>query len=138
MPTCFIVIGYGERPDPDTQKVSDLDKSYKNNIKPAAEAAGFTVIRSDEIDTPGHISRQMYRLLFEAELVICDLTTLNANALYELGVRMAFRICGRHLRRRSVSLPGGQAPVPSLRRGGGAAGHSPGRGIRRRAGEDRQ
>ncbi|MBO6577003.1 MAG: DUF4071 domain-containing protein [Rhodothermales bacterium] len=91
MATCFVVMGYRTKSDPDTGKEYDLDKSYRQLIKPAAEAAGFSVVRSDEVIRPGRIERQMYYWLFHADLVIADLTTLNANAMYELGVRMAFR-----------------------------------------------
>jgi hypothetical protein len=88
---CFVVMGYGLRTDPDTSKVYNLDKTYKNIIEASVREAGFQPIRSDEVTQSGHISRQMYRYLMDADLVVCDLTTLNPNALYELGVRMAMR-----------------------------------------------
>jgi len=90
-PSCFVVMGYKKRTDPDSSKLYDLDKSYRSIIKEAVEAAGYQPVRSDEVTEPGMISRQMYQLLMDAELVVCDLTTLNPNALFELGVRMALR-----------------------------------------------
>jgi MAP3K TRAFs-binding domain len=90
-PVCFIVMGYEKKTDPVTSKVYDLDKSYRSVIKKAVENAGYEAVRSDNMMTPGTISRQMYQNLMDAELVVCDLTTLNVNAVFELGVRMALR-----------------------------------------------
>ena len=91
MGRCFVVMGYGKRPDPETSKVYDLDKSYRSVIEQGVRLAGLDPIRADEVVESGVISRQMYRDFMDAELVVCDLTTLNPNALYELGVRMALR-----------------------------------------------
>ena len=35
---CFVVIGFGRKPDPATGRVLDLDKTYTKLIKPAFEA----------------------------------------------------------------------------------------------------
>jgi hypothetical protein len=90
-PICFVVMGYEKKTDPVTSKVYDLDKSFRSVIKKGVEDAGFRAVRSDMVMKPGQISRQMYQLLMDADLVVCDLTTLNVNAVFELGVRMAFR-----------------------------------------------
>jgi len=91
MPTCFVVMGFNTKTDPNTGKVFDLDKSYKYIIKPAAEAAGFTCERADEIRHSGVIDVPMYEQLLKADLVIADLSTSNVNAFFELGVRYALR-----------------------------------------------
>src|SRR5262245_56910730 len=49
MASCFVVMGFGKKTDFETGRTLDLDKSYKNVIKPAVEAAGLTCIRADEI-----------------------------------------------------------------------------------------
>lgn len=58
-------------------------------IKPvfAAHFSEFEVTRSDKINQPGMIDVQMINLLYEAELVIADMTGQNANAFYEMGIR---------------------------------------------------
>lgn len=47
----------------------------------------FEVSRSDTIDTPGMIDSQIINLLIDADLVIADMSELNPNAFYELGIR---------------------------------------------------
>src|SRR5437763_6253966 len=89
--TCFVVMGFGKKTDFETGRVLDLDKSYKNMIKPAVEAAGLTCIRADEIVHSGMIDVPMYEQLLNADVVVADLSTSNKNALYELGVRHALR-----------------------------------------------
>src|SRR5437867_9428994 len=89
--TCFVVMGFGKKTDYETGRVLDLDHSYLNLIKPAAEAAGLKCIRADEIVHSGLIDVPMYELLLEADVVVADLSTSNRNAIYELGVRHALR-----------------------------------------------
>ena len=91
MPTCFVVMGFNTKTDPNSGKVFDLDKSYKYIIKPAAEAAGFTCERADEIQHSGVIDVPMYERLLDADLVIADLSTSNVNAFFELGIRYALK-----------------------------------------------
>jgi hypothetical protein len=69
----------------------DLDKSYHNVIKPAAQEAGFECARADEIVHAGAIDVTMYDQLLNADVVVADLSTANCNAFYELGVRHALR-----------------------------------------------
>jgi hypothetical protein len=84
-------MGFGKKTDPEQKKTFDLDKSYKYIIKPAVEAAGYTCRRADEIQHAGNINVPMYEQLFEADLVIADLSTANLNAFFELGVRYALK-----------------------------------------------
>jgi hypothetical protein len=42
--TCFVVMGFGKKTDFETGNSFDLDKSYKNMIKPAVIAAGLKCI----------------------------------------------------------------------------------------------
>lgn len=89
--TCFVIMGFGEKTDFQTGRLLDLNKSYKNIIKPAVEAAGLKCIRADEIRHSGVIDVPMYEHLFKADVVVADLSTYNSNAIYELGVRHALR-----------------------------------------------
>ena len=90
---CFVVMGFGRKTDFEAQpqRTLDLDKTYRNIIKPAAEAAGLKCVRADEIIHSGVIDLPMYEQLLMADVVIADLSTSNKNALYELGVRHALR-----------------------------------------------
>jgi tetratricopeptide (TPR) repeat protein len=88
---CFVIMGYGEKTDLATGRKLNLDKTYKNIIKPAAEEAGLSCMRADEIRHSGIIDVPMYEQLIDAEVVITDLSTYNVNAFYELGIRHALR-----------------------------------------------
>ncbi|XJZ27280.1 TRAFs-binding domain-containing protein [Bacillota bacterium Lsc_1132] len=88
---CFVIMGYGVKTDYATGRELDLDKTYKNVIKPAVEELGLKCIRADEIRHSGTIDVPMYEHLINANVVIADLSTSNSNAFYELGVRHALR-----------------------------------------------
>jgi hypothetical protein len=89
--TCFVVMGFGKKTDFETGRTLDLDKTYRNIIKPAVQAAGLKCVRADEILHAGVIDVPMYEQLLKADVVIADLSTSNKNAFYELGVRHALR-----------------------------------------------
>ena len=91
MPTCFVVMGFNKKTDYATGRTLDLDKTYRTIIKPAVEAAGVTCVRADEIVHSGVIDVPMYEQLLDADVVVADISTMNPNALYELGVRHALR-----------------------------------------------
>jgi hypothetical protein len=91
MPVCFVIMGFGQKTDLATGRVLDLDKSYRNIIKPAVTAAGYECFRADEIQHSGVIDVPMYEMLFAADLVVADLSTANLNAIFELGVRHALK-----------------------------------------------
>ena len=90
-PICFVIMGFGKKTDPESGKTFDLNKTYKNIIRPSVIDAGFECVRADEIKDSGLIDKSMYALLMQSELVIADITTYNPNAIYELGIRHAVR-----------------------------------------------
>lgn len=69
----------------------NLNLSYEKIIKPVLKKMNIEFIRADEIMLTEIIDESMYRLLLCADLVVADITTLNPNALYELGVRYALK-----------------------------------------------
>src|SRR4029077_5383445 len=91
MPVCFVIMGFGQKTDLATGRVLDLDKSYRNIIKPAVTTAGYECFRADEIQDSGVIDVPMYEMLFAADLVVADLSTSNLNAIFELGVRHSLK-----------------------------------------------
>ena len=88
---CFVVMGFGKKTDFATGRVLNLDATYEHIIKPAVEQTGYRCIRADDINHSGMIDLHMYRMLLIADLVIADISTTNANALYELGIRHALK-----------------------------------------------
>ncbi len=87
---CFVIQGFGKKQDYEQGKQFDLDASYEV-IKEAIENADMECYRADELRTSGIIDQVMYDQLLTADLVVADITTLNFNAAYELGVRVALR-----------------------------------------------
>ena len=95
MTTCFVAMGFGEKTafysGKKKQRTLNLDKTYENIIRPAVRDAGFECVRADEILHSTVIDKPMYQQLLRADIVVADLSTSNANAIYELGVRHALR-----------------------------------------------
>ena len=91
--TCFVIMGFGEKTDfqSNPQRVLDLNRTFEDIIQPAVTESGVECIRADTIIHSTVIDKPMYEQLLDADLVIADLSTSNANALYELGVRHALR-----------------------------------------------
>lgn len=88
------IMGFGEKTDLATGRTLDLDKTYRIIIKKAVEDCGLECIRGDDVIHSGIIDKPMYELLLGADVVvIADLSTSNANAIYELGIRHALRPC---------------------------------------------
>ncbi|WP_417820417.1 tetratricopeptide repeat-containing protein [Terasakiella sp.] len=88
---CFVVMGFGEKPDFESGRVLDLDATYEAIIEPTVTKMGIQCYRADEIKHSGYIDAPMYEMLLRADIVIADISTSNANAIYELGVRHALR-----------------------------------------------
>ena len=88
---CFVLMGYGERTDFLTGRKLNLDKTFEHLIQPAFEELGITCIRASDVLHSGVIDVPMYEYILKADIVVADLSTLNANAVYELGVRHGVR-----------------------------------------------
>lgn len=91
--TCFVAMGFGEKTDYQAkkQRVLNLDRTFLDIIEPAVTDSGLRCIRADRIIHSSVIDKPMYEQLLDADVVIADLSTSNANAIYELGVRHALR-----------------------------------------------
>jgi tetratricopeptide (TPR) repeat protein len=87
---CFVIQGFGKKQDYEQGKQFNLDASYAV-IKDAIEEAEIECHRADELRTNALIDQVMYDELLDADLVVADITTLNFNAGFELGVRYALR-----------------------------------------------
>jgi hypothetical protein len=77
------------KPDSDARKHSD--KVYRHIIKKALEENNppYHCIRADEVSRPNNIIRDVVQHLYDADVVIADLTDQNPNVFYELGARHA-------------------------------------------------
>jgi len=90
---CFLVIGFGTKPSYATGVVRmlDLNQTYTKLIKPVFDELGIKCQRACDMNVSGSIDQVMIKAINESDIVICDITCLNANALWELGVRHALK-----------------------------------------------
>lgn len=86
MQLCFVLMPFGSKPGPSGRMVH-FDKVWKDLIEPAIRDAGLDPIRADEEQAGGIIHKAMFERLILCQYAVADLTTANANVLYELGVR---------------------------------------------------
>lgn len=80
----FYVTPIGEIGSPQ-RKHADM---FANSIvEPALEESGLKLVRADQIESPGMITKQIIEYLVRSRLVIADLSFHNPNVFYELAVR---------------------------------------------------
>lgn len=89
--TCFVITGFGPKTDHETGRIIDLDKTFEHLIKPVFDELKINCFRAKDIKHSGTIDVPMYEWIYKADIVVADVSTLNSNALYELGVRHALR-----------------------------------------------
>ena len=66
----------------------ELTEIYNSSIKPVVELKDFNLVckRADEIKSNKSIMEDIWKSICEAKLIIADLTGLNANVMYEIGI----------------------------------------------------
>jgi O-acetyl-ADP-ribose deacetylase (regulator of RNase III) len=77
---------FGEKETADGKPI-DFDKVYDYFLKPIIEALGLKCVRCDKIGESGWIHAKMFEHIYESDVALVDITTLNPNVFYELGVR---------------------------------------------------
>src|SRR4029077_4526196 len=65
----------------------DFDAVYEKLLAPALREAGCMPFRATDEKGAGDIRKDMFFELITADLVLADISILNANVFYELGVR---------------------------------------------------
>lgn len=94
--TCFVIMGYGIKNN------LNLDLTYEKIIKPCIvenklvpfplyEENSYNAYRCDEISGTTSIDYKFVTCLNGADIVIADISTMNVNAIYELGARHALK-----------------------------------------------
>jgi tetratricopeptide (TPR) repeat protein len=89
-PLCFVLMPFGTKPDANNRPIH-FDTVYEAIIKPAVTDAGMECVRADEEKVGGIIHKPMFERLLVCDFAIADLTMVNMNVYYELGVRHALR-----------------------------------------------
>ena len=88
--TCFVISPLGQEGSPERM---NADQVLDYLIIPTLTRCGFSkenIVRSDKIAEPGRISEHIASCIEASELCIIDLTGLNANVMYEYGLRKGY------------------------------------------------
>jgi hypothetical protein len=101
---CFVIGPIGKD---GTAERRHSDLLLKSVLKPVlqGEEFGYYVKRADEDADPGMIGDRVVSDIVNAELAVADLTDLNPNALYELGIRHSTRKPTIHVAKEGTALP---------------------------------
>lgn len=100
---CFIVSPIGAK---GSESRTHADWVFNGIIIPAFAAfPDFHIERSDHISTPGQINAQVIDRLLNSRLVIADLSMLNPNVFYEIGIRHMVEKPIIHLQREDDPIP---------------------------------
>lgn len=97
----FVVMPFGKKEVPKKPRINatpepeakdeklevDFDAVYQLLFTPALEAAGLQPFRADDEESAGDILKDMFAELVTADFVLADISILNANVFYELGIR---------------------------------------------------
>ena len=84
---------------------TEFDAVFNDLVKPALEEAGYDVKRADSLLNQQNILKDIVRGIAEADLVVADLTSLNANVFYELGISHTLQRPTVLLRQPSEDIP---------------------------------
>lgn len=101
---CFVVGPIG---GDDSEERIHADWLLDGIIEPvfSGHFPAFDVKRADKIAEPGRIDAQVITALLDADLVVADLTTLNPNAFYEIGIRHMTQKPIIHMRLENQPIP---------------------------------
>jgi hypothetical protein len=85
---CFVVMPFGIKPKNDgTDRTYNFDKVYRVMIQRAIMNVGMQPIRADQTEGSRVVHADMFKDLRDRPVVLVDLSLLNPNVLYELGIR---------------------------------------------------
>src|SRR6188768_2857473 len=90
MQRAFVIRPFGKKADASGTAI-DFEQVHEQLIAPALKDAGLGGGTTGEIIDAGNVREDMFSLIIEADLVVCDITVHNANVFYELGIRHALR-----------------------------------------------
>jgi tetratricopeptide (TPR) repeat protein len=106
---CFVIMPFGKKKVGD--KEVDFDFIYDNVFKPAVaavdlpEGGKLDPRRTDKDYFSGDISQEMYQYIEYSRFALADISGLNANVFYELGVRHRSHESGTAIFRQETGPP---------------------------------
>lgn len=104
VPLCFVIGPIGKDGGPERRHADLLLHSVIKHVL-QSEEFGYRVKRADEDADPGMIGDRVISDIIHADLVVADLTDLNPNAFYELGIRHSTEKPTIHIARGGTPLP---------------------------------
>ncbi len=81
---CIVICPFGEEGSTERERSDDV---FNNLIRPITQDMGYDAFRSIDDAKPGDITKRVIKDIYEADLVIADLTESNPNVFYELALR---------------------------------------------------
>lgn len=85
---CFIVTPIGSR---NSAIRREIDGLINNVLGPVLNGRGYSYEAAHQISDTGSITRQVIKKILDADLVIANLSDLNPNVMYEIGIRHCAR-----------------------------------------------
>ncbi len=107
---CFVIMPFGTKPV--GKHRVNFDRIYDDIFKPAVsavtlpEGGKLKPCRTDKDFFSGDIGQEMFQYLNDSRFALADITALNPNVMYEIGVRHAVRQSGTAIFRQ------GDATIP--------------------------
>ena len=98
---CFFITPIGEPGSPQRKRADQVQRYILREVL----SRKYKIVRADELAHPGSVTHQIISLLYNADLVIADLTGSNANVAYELAVRHAFNKVSIHIVDKADHIP---------------------------------
>jgi O-acetyl-ADP-ribose deacetylase (regulator of RNase III) len=102
---CFVIMPFGEKLDL-AGKTVRFDEIFDDFISKAIEAENLKPIRADKLEEAGFIHRKMIEHIRYCPVAVVDISLLNANVFYELGIRHTLReFVTILIRRKGTAVP---------------------------------
>lgn len=99
---CFMITPIG---DAGSEIRKHADWVFKFAVQPVMAEKGFESTRADMMDDPFMINDSVFAAIDEADICVADLTNLNANVFYELGIRHALEKPVIHIAHVGTRIP---------------------------------
>ena len=108
---CFMITPIGATGSPERRHA---DWVWGGAIEPLFKARGYDSVRADKIADPAPINDSIFAHIEQDEVCVADLTFLNANVFYELGVRHALGLPVIHIASEGTGLPFDNMPYRTI------------------------
>lgn len=99
---CFMITPIGEAGSNIRQHA---DWVFNFVLAPVMQERGYEIARADKMHDPLMITDSIFDALTKSEVCVADLTMLNANVFYELGIRHALELPVIHIAQTGTALP---------------------------------